>query len=237
MVRSALLALQAAAWFILILLVGSVVCKQAHCGDLPANDAGRNQLIIVGQPDAMPAKWFSEIPELVQVKNSVAFTLYSPNAPIFKERYAGILGTDYPIVAYLRPDGGVVYFADRHTLPSNGAALLTEMKAAAFQARNAKPSSRLQKDLEVQQMEEDCPDGMCVPVDGEPNSKPAFPRLRPLRNPLDGDGMQVDGLFNGAVSNAIGSGMWLVFSAVFLIFVFLGIVLIVGAMIVVSKMW
>jgi hypothetical protein len=236
MIRSALFALQLAAWFVLILLVGSVACTRSFCGDLPANDAGKNQLIVVGQPDAMPAKWFNEVPELAAVKNSVAFTLYPPNSKLFQERYKAILGTDYPIVAYLRPDGGVVYFADRHTLPSNGKALLDEMKAAAFQARNAKPSSKLPQDLDIQQMEGDCVDGNCFPVDSEPNSKPLFPRLRTPRNPLD-DSAQVDGLFSGVISNSIGSGLWLVFSGVFLIFIFLGIVLIVGAMIVVSKMW
>lgn len=238
MVRHALIALQFAGWLVLLMLVGAVMCSTAKCGDLPANDAGKNQLIVVGRPDSMPAKWFDEVPELVQTKNALAYTLYSPESKLFRDRYSAILGTDYPIVAYLRADGGVIYFADRHSLPATGKALFAEMKAAAFQARNAKPHAKVPQELEVNQWQEDCPDGTCpVPLDDSPNSKPLFPRLRPVNNPLDGDGQQVDRLFSGALANTFNSGIWLVFSGIVLVFIFLGMVLIFGAMIVISKMW
>jgi hypothetical protein len=237
MVRAASMFLQVAGWLVLLLLVGSLACQKAKCGDLPINDAGKPQLVIVGRPDVEPATWFETIPELKQVKNAVAFTLYSPDSKLFRERYAATLGTDYPIVAYLRSDGGVVYFADKHSLPSGGKALFAEMKTAVFQAKNAKPSAKVPQDLDIEDLA-DCPDGNCpAPFDEAPNSKPLFPRLRPVNNPLDGDGMQVDRLFSGAVSNTISSGLWMVFSGVVLVFIFLGMVLIFGAMIVVSKMW
>lgn len=215
-------------------------CSLAIAADLPANDAGKNQLIVVGQPDSAPAKWFNEVPELAQTKSAVAFSLFPPNSKLFKERYQATLGTDFPIVAYLRPDGGVVYFADRHSLPANGQDLLKEMKAAAFMAKNAKPSAKLPQDMDIGVQQdymdnEDCgPDG-CSPLD-DPNASPRFPKLRPFRNnPLDDQ--SVDRLFNGFFSNTIGSGIWLVFSIVALGFLFLFMVLIFGAMIVVSKMW
>jgi hypothetical protein len=224
----------------LLMLCCRGCCSLAIAGDLPANDAGKNQLIIVGQPDAAPARWFNDIPELAQTKSAIAFTLFPPNSKLFKERYQATLGTDFPIVAYLRPDGGVVYFADRHSLPSNGIELLKEMKAAAFMAKNAKPATKLPQDLDTgvqqdYQDTEDCgPDG-CSPLD-DPTSSPRFPKLRPFRNnPLDNQ--PVDRLFGGFFSDAIGSGVGLVFSIVALGFLFLFMVLIFGAMIVISKMW
>lgn len=235
MLRAVLATLQIVGWVVLILLVGAIMSSRSRAADLPANDAGKNQLIIVGQPDSAPAKWFNEIPDLIQTKSAVAFTLFPPNSKLFRERYQATLGTDFPIVAYLRPDGGVVYFADRHSLPSNGEGLLKEMKAAAFMAKNAKPSTKLPQDMDAGVQAtldlEDCPDGMCP---DDPNST-RFPKLRPLRsNPLD---QPVDRLFSGAISDTIGSGIWLVFSAIALGFVFLFMVLIFGAMLVVSKMW
>jgi hypothetical protein len=152
---------------------------------------------------------------------------------LFEARYRSVLGAEFPIVAYLRPDGGVVYFADKHSMPSRDR-LFDEIKQAHLKAKDAarpvvKPQSDMMSESDWQ---EDCPDGMCP----EPNSKPLFPRLRPFKNPLD-DSTAANGLFGGFITDTISSGLWLVFSGIFLIFIFLGIVLIVGAMIVVSKMW
>ncbi len=204
----------------------------ANAADLPANDAGKNQLIIVGQPGDIPAKWFNEIPELIQTREAVAFTLFTPTSMLFKERYQSTLGTDFPIVAYLRPDGGVVYFADRNTLPTSGEGLFQEMKAAAYLAKNAKPATRVPEELDVTNMlQTDCPDGTCYP---DQNSEVRFPRLRPFqqpnRNPLDK-------LVSGWFSDSISSGIWLVFSIIALGFVLFFFVLLVGAMLVVHKLW
>lgn len=203
--------------------------------DLPPSDGGKKQLVIVGQPDSVPAKWFTTHPELSKVKASTAYTLLSPNAKLFRERYQSTLGTDFPIVAYLRADGGVIYFADRNNLPSTADGLFQEMKAAAFLAKNAEPAFKLPEDFEVPpQLSADCPDGYCEPIDDPLNSKPRFPRLRPFdrdggsSNPLE----VVEGFFGDTIS----SGLWLVFSIVALGFVFLFFVLIIGAMIVVAKL-
>lgn len=156
-------------------------CCVVVAGDLPANDAGKNQLIVVGRPDVQPATWFDSIAELNQVKKAVAFTLLAPESKLFKERYQSVLGSEFPIVAYLKPSGAVVYFADRHSLPSNGTALLNEMKAAALAVRNAKPSTVLPQEFEINQLA-DCPDGNCYPEE-QSQPQPLFPRLR--KNPLD----------------------------------------------------
>ena len=220
---------------LLLLIIAFCGCTSlATAADLPANDAGKNQLIIVGQLGDIPVKWFNEVPELIQTREAVAFTLFTPTSTLFKERYQATLGTDFPIVAYLRPDGGVVYFADRNTLPASGAALFQEMKAAAYLAKNAIPATCVSEALEIPMgLQEGCPDGTCYPDQtGEQDVR--FPRLRPFqqtsRNPLDQ-------IVTGWFSDSISSGIWLVFSIIALGFVLFFFVLLVGAMLVVHKLW
>lgn len=218
---------------LLLLVITFCGCASiAIAADLPANDAGKNQLIIVGQPGDIPAKWFNEVPELIQTREAVAFTLFTPTSTLFKERYQSTLGTEFPIVAYLRPDGGVVYFADRNTLPTSGEGLFQEMKAAAYLAKNAKPATRVPEELDLTNMlQADCPDGTCNP---DQNGEERFPRLRPFqqpnRNPLDK-------FVSGWFSDSISSGIWLVFSVIALGFVLFFFVLLIGAMLVIRMLW
>ena len=138
------------------------------------------------------------------------------------------------MVAYLRPDGGVVYFADRNTLPSNGTDLLQEMKAAAFLARNAKPTTRVPEELDVPSViQADCPDGTCYP-DQNGDQDLQFPRLRPLKQPINNP---LDKIVSGWFSDSISSGIWLVFSIIALGFVLFFFVLLIGAMLVVRMLW
>ena len=220
-----------------LLLILMAVCgcaSLATAADLPANDAGKNQLIVVGQPGAIPARWFNEIPELIQAKNAVAFTLFTPTSKLFRERYQSTLGSDFPIVAYLRSDGGVVYFADRNTLPASGAALFQEMKAAAYLAKNAIPATRAPEELEIPMgLQEDCPDGNCYP-DQNGDQDVRFPRLRPFKQP---NRNPLDQVVSGWFSDSVSSGIWLVFSIIALGFVLFFFVLLVGAMLVVRNLW
>ena len=220
---------------LLLILIALRGCASlAIATDLPANDAGKNQLIIVGQPGEAPAKWFSEIPELIQTKEAVAFTLFTPTSTLFKERYQSTLGSDFPIVAYLRPDGGVVYFADHNTLPSSGEALFQEMKAATYYAKQAKPATRVPEELDVANVfQSDCPDGTCYP-DQAVNQDVRFPRLHPLNHPAKNP---LDKIVTGWFSDSISSGIWLVFSVIALGFVLFFFVLLIGAMFVVRMLW
>ena len=219
---------------LLLIIACSRSASITNAADLPANDAGKNQLIIVGQPSEIPAKWFNEVPELMQTKEAVAFTLFPPSSRLFKERYQSTLGTDFPMVAYLRPDGGVVYFADRNTLPSNGTDLLQEMKAAAFLARNAKPTTRVPEELDVPSViQADCPDGTCYP-DQNGDQDLRFPRLRPFQQPNNNP---LDNIVSGLFRDSISSGIWLVFSIIALGFVLFFFVLLIGAMLVVRMLW
>ena len=61
---------------LLLLVITFCGCTSiANAADIPVNDAGKNQLVIVGQPGDIPAKWFNEVPELIQTREAVAFTL------------------------------------------------------------------------------------------------------------------------------------------------------------------
>lgn len=203
----------------------------AIAGDLPANDAGKHQLVVVGMPDSTPAKWFDEVPELAAIKKASAYTVLNPTGGLFKERYQAILGTDFPIVAYLRPDGGVIYFADKYSMPSK-AGLFGEMKAAYHLAKKAVPLNPRNDFLsDLGETYDDCVDGTCPsPLLDGPQREPLFPRLR--KNPLDSTDQP---FFNGWFSNSITSGVTLVFSAVALGFILLFAILMLGAMIVIVR--
>ena len=171
---------------------------------------------------------------MIQTREAVAFTLFTPTSTLFKERYQLTLGSDFPIVAYLRPDGGVVYFADRNTLPSSAEGLFHEMKAATYFAKQAKPATRVPEELEVANLlQADCPDGTCYP-DQANNQDARFPRLHPLKHPMQNP---LDKIVTGWFSDSISSGIWLVFSVIALGFVLFFFVLLIGAMLVVRMLW
>ena len=231
---------------ILFLLCVQGFCSLAHA-QLPANDSNKYQIIVVGSAGKAPVTWFDEVPELATLKAATAFTQLKPKASpeakdgLFEARYKSTLGTETPIVAYLRPDGGVIYFADRHSMPIREK-LYSEINAAHQMAMTAIPATPTQPQAELTQCDwEDsgtaCPDGSCdVPLDN--SSAPRFPRLRPLKNPLDGSGNSghpIDRILTGWFSNSITSGIFLVFAVICLMVIVLFSVLIFGAMIVVVR--
>jgi len=182
-------------------------CAKCCGADLPASDAGYHQLIIVEENNQI-SRWFESVPELAGVKRASLTTKLDPSANggknLFTERYKSVLGTDYPIVAYLRPDGGVIYFADSRSMPAKQN-LFAEMKTAWKAAKNARPSQLIAD--QWQEETEDCLDGSCDPRVREP----IFPRLNPLRNPMDdSDNFPMGGWF----SDSISSGIALVFGVV-----------------------
>jgi hypothetical protein len=211
---------------ILILFVSFTHCS---AGDLPASDKNHYQLVVVG----LDKPWFSESPRLAKVKSLTSFTEFKPNSPLFVERYQSILGNAFPIVAYLRPDGGVIYFADRHTLPNTAEELYEEIKTAHQLATNAVPASRQLNQI----TNEDCPDGNCPMPDQ--NERPRLlPNFRPNRQPFDNDSQPgLEKLFNGFVTQTIGNGMSLVFGIIAMGFVLFFFLLLLAAMLLVAKFW
>lgn len=225
-----------------------LACDSSVIAQLPANDACKYQIIVVGAAGKSPAIWFDEVPELAKLKAATAFSLLRPkeNAEardgLFEARYRATLGTDLPIVAYLRPDGGVIYFADRHSLPTREK-LYEEIKAAHWMAKKAVPvkpnlAELVDQDwMPVSEGIEDCVDGSCdTPPDNA--TTPRFPKLRPIKNPFDSTDPSLRPayqVFSGLFKNAINSGLFLVFSVVCLMVIVLFAVLIFGAMIVVVR--
>lgn len=214
-------------------------CCSVSFAQLPASDANKYQIIAIGQS---VASWFDESPELAKLKAATAFTVLKPKANaqardgLFETRYRSVLGSEFPIVAYLRPDGGVVYFADKHSMPTRDK-LYAEIKEAHLKAKDAaKPIPKPQAEYTESDWQEDCPDGNCpVPLDSSP--APRFPRLHPFKNPLDSEGASkpFDRIFTGWFSDSISSGIFLVASVVCLMVIVLFAVLIFGAMIVVVR--
>lgn len=217
---------------IALLLASALLAGNARATDLPANDSGRHQLITVGDVSA----WFSESPDLAKLRAATAHTHFStPDKPLYRARYESILGNAAPIVAYLRPDGGVIYFADRYNLPARDQ-LFARIKAAHVLASKAdKDKAVPEPQPEYEQfdsMDPDCPDGTC-PID-QPVTRPLFPNLRPFANPLDDP---PDRIFGGWFSDSIGSGLSLIFSTIAMGFVLFFFVLLIGAMLLVAKLW
>lgn len=218
---------------LLTILLG-LVAPFVWASDLPDDDSVENQLIVVCRPEDAPARWFQEVPELRQVRNSVAFTQFTPTSKLFRERYETILGTNFPIVAYMRPDGGVIYYADRNTLPSSGDSLSLAIKTAIAQATNAVPASNGQKESEITYANQDeCVDGSCTP-DTKLDPSVRFPKLRPLKQP---PANPLDQVVSGWFRESISTGIWLVFSVIALGFVLFFFVLLIGAMLVVRMLW
>ena len=224
---------------LLLILLSMGGCCSVSFAQLPSSDAKKDQIIVVGQSIA---SWFDESPDLAKLKSATAFTVLKPKANeqtrdgLFEARYRSVLGSDLPIVAYLRPDGGVIYFADRHNMPSRDK-LFGEIKEAYLKAKNAKPPQAELTESDWQdEWQEDCPDGNCpVPLDSSP--APRFPRLHPLKNPFDGGSkvQPIDRIISGWFSDSINSGLFLVFSVICLMIIVLFSVLIFGAMIVVVR--
>ncbi len=232
-------------------IIAFLLCIEGCCSlanaQLPANDSNKYQIIVVGSPGKAPVTWFEEVPELAALKAATAFTQLKPKANpeakdgLFEARYKSTLGSETPIVAYLRPDGGVIYFADRHSMPTCDK-LYVEIKAAHQMAKKAVPAAPMQPQAELTQSDwedfgNECPDGSCdVPLDN--SGAPRFPRLRPLKNPLDGSGNAahpIDRILTGWFSDSITSGIFLVFAVICLMVIVLFSVIIFGAMIVVVR--
>jgi hypothetical protein len=130
---------------------------------------------------------------------------------LLKDR--AVLGEQTPIVAFLRPDGGVIYFADRHNMPSRDR-LHEEIKTATNLANNAVPAvEQPEPQAEVNSQDdwqetptEDCVDGSC---DVDVNVRtPLFPRLRPVQP------KPAYPIFGGWLSNSIQSGIFMIASII-----------------------
>lgn len=97
-------------------------------------------------------------PELAAIVDRCAFFRFTPDDPLYRERYARTLGNACPMVALARSDGGVVFKSSGDRIPD-----------AADLAKSFRFYAELDRELrEVGTDWNDCPDGQCPPRRPEP---------------------------------------------------------------------
>lgn len=155
-------------------LFGSA-CFAQH--DIPPDDSKAFEILIVGEKNVSPATWFASNSGLAKLAERVKFVVMPPGDPLYQQRYASIISGDPPLILFQRAGGGVVYAADKNTIPSSADGLYAELKhhyELAQKAVQPRPVIRLQL---INDSVEDCPDGTCTPTEVD---KPV--RWRPLQN-------------------------------------------------------
>jgi hypothetical protein len=147
---------------------------------------------------------FSSDQDLIELKNSCDFQIYYADNPLYRARFAEVVPADqFPVVLFLRPDGGHVHAAGGNMIPNTGSELFSDFVEGyklSKQVESApganktvgaiKPKSyswdksiqadmRLAPDEMVQQLPttEQCVDGNCEPQE----------RVRPLDKLLNRD--------------------------------------------------
>lgn len=190
-------------------LFGSVSLGQVH--QTPPDDSKAFEVLVVGDPNSTPATWFTSHEELSKFASKVKFTTMRPTDSLYTERYAKVISGEPPLVLFQRAGGGVVYAADKSTLPYSADSLYSELKQhylLAQNAVNAKPILPLQL---LEDSVEDCPGGQCP----TPPAVDSPVRWRPLQNldPFGRDGkLPVENWF----SDTTTSIMWAIGLAVVL---------------------
>lgn len=218
------------------------LCVSALAQELP-DDSNRNQLVVVGAADNAPATWFATDPSLAAVKKLSNWSILNPNSrehmTLYRERYQQQLGTAFPVVALMRPDGGVIYAADRNSIPRSAADLFTEMKSRVLMARNAIKSqytppqanpmgdSDFPQELFPQDLSECGPDG-CYPPDSGSGGL-----LHPSRRVSDPFG-RVAGNW---ITDSVSAVFWLIGSVVALGFFAVCGVVVIFVLYFVTLMW
>ena len=149
--------------------------------------------------------WFSQDKQLVSLKESCEFQVYTAGNPVYKTRYADIVPVEqFPVVLFQDATGGHIHAAGRTMIPSTPAELYSDLKHGYTLYKQAKQAQKtgavktkgyswddaITPTLYLSA--EDCPDGYC------PTPQPEN------RRPLD----RVRDLFDGATEtrNAL---MWL----------------------------
>lgn len=148
------------------------------------------ELFVATDPQSRAVQsWFRDNATLTKWTTTCNHNIYNADNPLYKARYAALIPADaFPVCLVTAPNGGLVYVADRYTLPQNAEALVTEISDATKLHRsimaNANPSHAPQSQTHgnaqtAQQTDPDyiepCPDSNCV-------TESRFPLLDRLRN-------------------------------------------------------
>lgn len=187
-----------------------VIAKPDVAEQLPAfaNDArpvSKYQLALFVDSSARSQEvlsWFNSDPSLVNLKNSCQWQVYTDSSAMYKQRFSGTIPKEaFPVVMFLKPDGGHIHVAGNQDIPTTAQALYSDLQQGWVYTKQMNEAKMGQRPP--------CPDGNC-PIDpdqaDEPPDEPRFPLLRrPLldRN-RDGskDGMVWDFMWGGKEINA-----------------------------------
>lgn len=178
-------------WMISLLLCMSAVAQERA----PTNDLESINIVVfenAGQPSEVGQWVRSPVnPELYQIVQSARVRVIDSSKAIYKDRYEQAVEPDrLPAIVVADKTGGVIYLADKSTLPKTQYQLAREIQHFAEVVDDARPAVADSSfwPLPVSQEEgliewQDCPDGTCPTPDAdtEEQRKPLFPRLRPSR--------------------------------------------------------
>jgi hypothetical protein len=181
---------------------------------------------------------FASDPSLAAIRTQCHWHHYTPNDPIYKERFRKIIPPDrLPAVLLQRADGGYVYKATGSNVPNSAAELFDEMAHYASldplktpaDSIEARPYSSwatiMQSGLDgipdVDGPPQDCPDGNCPLPDSvapvTPAAGPALPDSAELlggRQPIRNAGAAVIWIIGGVVALALCAGFGVLFLGV-----------------------
>ncbi|WP_417745081.1 hypothetical protein [Rosistilla oblonga] len=112
---------------VVVVVVGTSACQ----GQAP-EDGGRYTVIVVTQPQPTPTarqlvEWLANDPHFTELMSKVHYQHFDTTNPLYQRRYAEQL-PEAPVIALVRPDGGVEYKASGGNIPATAAMLHAEMQ-------------------------------------------------------------------------------------------------------------
>jgi len=109
----------------------STVLKPATSPASPPPKKSYQIALFVGNDSTskMLQDWFSQDRQLVSLKESCEFQIYTAGNPIYKTRYADIVPVEqFPVVLFQDATGGHIHAAGRTMIPSTPAELYSDLK-------------------------------------------------------------------------------------------------------------
>jgi len=178
-------------WMTSVLICVSAIAQERP----PVSDFDSVNIVVfenAGQPSEVGSWVRSPInPELYSIVSSARVRVIDSSKVIYKDRYEQAVEPDrLPAIVVADKTGGVIYLADKSTMPKSQYQLAREIQHFAEVVEDARPAVADSSfwPLPVSQEEgliewQDCPDGKCpIPdADTDEQRKPLFPRLRPSR--------------------------------------------------------
>lgn len=107
-------------------------------------DQGKDiHLVYIGETGSTQYKWFFTNSDLVSLREQCNWSHLLPTDSIFKEKYAPVVGTDMPIVLFMRNDGGLIHSASGANFPRQASVLFADLRSSFRLAQKAKPAEQV----------------------------------------------------------------------------------------------